>query len=246
MAKHPPASAPAQKSDPSFWLSYALVGLCGLSVGILGTYLVLRPALQRPAPAAVAADTGLDLPQAGDGGLPPAGMTAGMPPAQADRTLGNFYYDQRNWTQAIRYYESAIKQGSDDADIRTDLGNAYQFADQPGRALQEYLHAQQLNPQHEFSLYNQGALYLSGLRDPAKAKEIWQQYLARFPNGQNATLARQHLAEAGGAPTPVPTGTPSPAATPTAPVNPPAATPVPDSTESRLLKLVSPAKPAKP
>ncbi|HVT71691.1 MAG TPA: hypothetical protein VHD61_01035, partial [Lacunisphaera sp.] len=94
--------------------------------------------------------------------------------------------------------EAAIRQGSDDADIRTDLGNSYRFAGRPQDALVQYELAQKMNPNHEFSLFNQGGLYLDDLHQPARAVETWQQYLRRFPNGQNVAAARQLIAQAQG------------------------------------------------
>jgi tetratricopeptide (TPR) repeat protein len=241
MAKNPAPSADNSSGAP-LWISHALVGVSGICLGIIGTYLALKPQLARPAApltqAQVESVTGAG--SSGGSALPPAGLTAGMAPAQADRTLGNFYYDQSNWSQAIRYYESAIKQGSDDADIRTDLGNAYQFAGQPTEALAQYQKAQQLNPQHEFSLFNMGGLYLNGLHSPTKAVEVWNAYLTRFPNGRNAAAARQLIAQAGGGTVAAPGAAQMPAT-----ASAPSAS-GPDATEARLLKLVTPAKPDKP
>ncbi len=184
--------APSPQSAPSFWLPFATIGLLGVLIGATLTYLALRPQLRPPGATAA-------LPVANPDPtthLPTPELTAGQPPAQADRTLGNFYYDHQNWSQAIRYYESAIKQGSDDADIRTDLGNAYRFAGRPADALVQYGRAQAMNPAHEFSLFNQGGLYLEDLKQPAKAIEIWQSYIARFPQGRNVEAARQLIAQA--------------------------------------------------
>jgi tetratricopeptide (TPR) repeat protein len=128
--------------------------------------------------------------------LPDPQLTAGQTPAQAERTLGNFYYDHQNWPEAISHYEAAIRQGNDDADIRTDLGNAYRFVHRPDDALAQYRRAQQMNPAHEFSLFNQGGLYLDDLKQPGQAIEIWNQYLTRFPSGRNVESARQLIAQA--------------------------------------------------
>jgi tetratricopeptide (TPR) repeat protein len=239
MAKNAVPSPSESKSGAPLWISHALVGVCGICLGIIGTYFALRTQLQRPAPA-IQLESMPGTPDAATAAvssLPPAGLTNGMAPAQADRTLGNFYYDQSNWAQAIRYYESAIKQGSDDADIRTDLGNAYQFSGQANEALAQYQKAQQMNPQHEYSLFNQGGLYLNKLNSPSKAIEVWNDYLVRFPNGRNVISARQLLAQVGGAAGGIP------AAAPGMPAGQAAA---PDTTEVRLLKLVTPAKPDKP
>ena len=198
MAK-PKTSLPAESTPPaqkSFWLPFALSGLFGLLAGGTVTYLALSPRLRTPAPAASA--TTAALPADPTSHLPSPDLTAGQPPAQADRTLGNFYYDHQNWLLAIRHYEAAISQGSNDSDIRTDLGNAYRFAGRPDDALAQYQLAQKMNPAHEFSLFNQGGLYLEDLRQPARAIEIWNEYLTRFPSGRNVPAARQLIAQTQG------------------------------------------------
>ena len=158
-------------------------------VGATGMYLVLLPKLQRTAPPAAIASS------APTTHVPDPELTAGQTPAQADRTLGNFYYDHQNWLLAVRHYEAAIRLGSDDADIRTDLGNAYRFGGQIDDALAQYQLAQRMNPAHEFSLFNQGGLYLEQFNQPQKAVELWNQYLARFPQGRNVEVARQLIAQ---------------------------------------------------
>jgi len=195
MAKPKPARSvePTPPAQKSFWLPFALSGVFGLLVGGTLTYLALQPRLRPPSAATaptVAADPSSHLPS--------PDLTAGQPPAQADRTLGNFYYDHQNWSLAIKHYESAISQGSNDADIRTDLGNAYRFAGRPDDALAQYQLAQKMNPAHEFSLFNQGGLYLQELMQPQKAVAVWNEYLTRFPQGRNAEAARQLIAQAQG------------------------------------------------
>lgn len=146
-------AAAVTKSASSTWLAFTVTGLCGGLIGATATYLALRPKLSvTPIAAASLAKTAAD-PLAY---LPPPELTAGQAPAQAERTLGNFYYDHQNWPAAIRSYQAAIQQGSDDADIRTDLGNAYRFSQRPDDALVQYQLAQKMNPAHEFSLFNQG------------------------------------------------------------------------------------------
>ena len=187
------AAEPGSISTGSTWLTFTLIGLCGGLIGATATYVVLLPKLSvAPLVAEPVARTETN-PRAD---LPPPELTAGQPPAQAARTLGNFYYDHQNWPAAIRSYQAAIKQGSDDADIRTDLGNAYRFSQRPEDALVQYQLAQQMNPAHEFSLFNQGGLYLKDLHQPQKAITAWREYLRRFPTSQNAASAQQWLAQA--------------------------------------------------
>ncbi|MEI6106835.1 MAG: tetratricopeptide repeat protein [Opitutae bacterium] len=192
MAK-PVSPAQTGQSTSSFWLPFTTIGVVGMLLGATITYLALLPNL-RPTNAATA-PTAEAPPSDPSSHLPAPELTAGQAPAQAERTLGNFYYDHQNWPDAISHYEAALRQGNDDADIRTDLGNAYRFAHRPDDALAQYRRAQQMNPAHEFSLFNQGGLYLDDLKQPGQAIEIWNQYLTRFPTGRNVDTARQLIAQ---------------------------------------------------
>ena len=183
---------PAVQPTPLFWTPFAVIGVVGALLGASVTYLALRPSLQQASPAVSPATVPVDS----TSHLPSPELTTGQNPAEADRTLGNFYYDHQNWPEAIKHYRSAISLGLDDANIRTDLGNAYRFTGRADDALAEYRHAQTQDPTHEFSLFNQGGLYLEDLKQPDKAVEIWNQYLVRFPNGRNAAAARQLIIQA--------------------------------------------------
>lgn len=223
MAK--PKPVPPVPAASSAWLPFWLSGLCGLLLGATGMYFLLLPKLPHNTPLPPPSQMAPDDPGSH---LPPPELTAGQAPAEAERTLGNFYYDHQNWPEAIRHYEAALKQGPDSPDIRTDLGNAYRFSHRPEDALAQYAAAQRLNPAHEFSLFNQGGLYLEDLKQPAKAIAIWQEYLVRFPQGSNVAAARQLIAQAGGGSDLSPVPAPSSA---------------PDAIEeARLLQLIAPAK----
>lgn len=229
------APAAARDSTPA-WLSYLFMGLTGALLGSAFTYLSLRPQL-RPAAspmqfAATPDAAGAPFASAPSGPVdhtPPPSLTAGLAPAQAERTLGNWYYDHRDWPEAQRHYEAAIRQGSDDSDIRTDLGNVYRFQSRARDALTQYQLAQRQNPQHEFSLFNQGTLFADELNDRPAALTVWRQYLERFPNGRNVELARQFLAQATGV---MPSNVSAAQA---------AANPTADPTTQRLFDLVNQA-----
>jgi predicted Zn-dependent protease len=206
--------APSPASAPSApWSTIILAGMIGTLIGATITFFVMRPKTPT-APTAMVMPAGTTNPDPTQH-LPAPSLTTGQTPAQADRTLGNFYYDHQNWPKAIEHYQSAIRQGSDDADIRTDLGNAYRFAGRPDDALAQYGFARKMNPNHEFSLFNQGGLYMEDLKQPAKAVEIWQEYLVRFPNGTNAQAARQLIAQALGTATDTLPSASNPAGQPT-------------------------------
>ena len=116
-----------------------------------------------------------------------------LPPAEAALALGNWDYDHKAWQKAIDGYQRAISLGLDNADVRTDLGNALRFSGEPQKALAQYQSARKLNPQHENSLCNMAALYAQVLNDPANAVAAWREYLRLFPDGEKASVAKQAI-----------------------------------------------------
>jgi tetratricopeptide (TPR) repeat protein len=132
-----------------------------------------------------------------DAAIPSTAPAQAMPTApslvQDALSLGNWYYDRQQWTNAIDAYEQAIASGTDTPDVRTDLGNCYRFIGQPQKALEEYQTAQRMNPQNENSLLNQASLYSQVLHDHAKATSIAQEFLQRFPNSVSAAAAKELL-----------------------------------------------------
>jgi tetratricopeptide (TPR) repeat protein len=122
---------------------------------------------------------------------------ANLPPAQAALLLGHWHYDRQRWPAAVEQYEAALRLGIDNPDVRTDLGNCFRFLNQPEKAREQYERSQSQNPQHENSLFNLAALYAQVLHDHAKARELLNEYLRRFPDSDGAARARQLLAETG-------------------------------------------------
>ena len=127
---------------------------------------------------------------------PPPMLAGNMPPPQAALALGNWYFDHQNWKKAIVKYEEAIKLGIDNADVRTDLGSAYRFSGNAKKSLEEYKYAHKMNPQHENSLFNQGAVYVLMLKEPQKGVDIWKEYIKEFPHGKSVENAKTLIAQA--------------------------------------------------
>jgi tetratricopeptide (TPR) repeat protein len=121
---------------------------------------------------------------------------SGMSSGQAAVTLGNCAYDHQSWAEAIRHYQEAIASGIDNADVHTDLGNAFRFSGQPEQALNQYTIAQKLNPQHENSLFNQISLFTEALNQPDRAIPICEEFIRRFPNSDKLPAVREQLERA--------------------------------------------------
>ena len=121
---------------------------------------------------------------------------SGLSTGEAAVTLGNFAYDHQSWAEAIRHYQEAIASGVDNADVHTDLGNAFRFSGRPEQALNQYTIAQKLNPQHENSLFNQISLFTEALNQPARAIPICEEFIRRFPNSDKLPAAREQLERA--------------------------------------------------
>ena len=167
----------------------AIIAALALGIGVTGTLLWVEKQAPKPVPAT--AFNPVPAPAA-----PPAPPpVAGLSPGEAALTLGNYHYDIAQWPQAMAQYRVAIHNGLDNPNVRTDLGNALRFADQPEKALEQYQIAQKQDPKHEQSLFNQGGLWAQSLKNPQKGVAAWRQYVKRFPNGQSAAQARQFIAQ---------------------------------------------------
>jgi tetratricopeptide (TPR) repeat protein len=117
-------------------------------------------------------------------------------PSQAAVTLGNWYFDHHDWAKATEQYRKALSLGLDNADVRSDLGSALRFSNQPEAAAAEYEIAQQENPGHENSLFNLATLYLQSLNQPERAVALLEQFKTRFPRSGAIPRVDELLQEA--------------------------------------------------
>ncbi|MFL6590235.1 MAG: tetratricopeptide repeat protein [Chthoniobacterales bacterium] len=125
---------------------------------------------------------------------PPAGPDVSQAsPPDAAVLRANMAYDHQQWAEAIREYQQAIASGRDNPDIRTDLANAFRFSGQADKALEQYKIAQQQNPQHENSLFNQIGLFMEVMHDPNRAIPVCEEFIRRFPNSDKLPRVREQL-----------------------------------------------------
>ncbi len=190
----PEFRVPTGIGRPVLWPRYVATAVVFALLGAGAMYAVLRPALHRATLNSAqhpALAPPMSVPTAT---TPPAELTTGLAPDKAAVALGNWYEDHKQWAQAVASYTQAINSAQDNPDVRTDLGVAYYEAGQPQNALAQYQAAQQQDPAHENSLFNQGSVYAVTGNVP-KAIDIWRTYLKRFPQGQHVADARQLITQ---------------------------------------------------
>jgi cytochrome c-type biogenesis protein CcmH/NrfG len=108
--------------------------------------------------------------------------------------LGNAYFDNRQWKQAIMMYDKALQLDPRNADIRTDLGTAYDNLGMKDKALAEYHRALKLEPAHLGARYRLGLIYSNDERKYATAIHVWEEVLKMSPNYPHADHIRSSIA----------------------------------------------------
>ena len=96
--------------------------------------------------------------------------------------LANFLYDQKQYTQAIGWYERALELDPKNVNARTDLGTAFFYTGRPQDALREYRQSLEVDPKHEPTLLNTIVVNLEGTHDLAAAQQAWDHLHKLNPN----------------------------------------------------------------
>jgi hypothetical protein len=183
-----------------FQPSIPLMILAAFGLGAGAMWLAMRGSSNGPPKSQIETFTGAPAGQS-PGVFQSTAATAAPPdvsqlaPVEAARTLANWNYDQQNWTHAIEHYQEAIAGGADNPDVRTDLGNCFRFLAQPEKALEQYEIAQEENPLHENSLFNQISLYADLLHDKERAQAVARDFIDRFPQSPQVELVRARMLE---------------------------------------------------
>ena len=162
--------------------------LLSAAVGALVTWLIMSQRSNTPT-----RPVSFVTPSAAVNQPAPAADTSQLSSPDAAVVRGNMAYDHQQWAEAIREYQQAIAGGRDNADVRTDLGNAYRFSGQPDKALEQYTIAQRQNPQHENSLFNQISLFMDVMHDPIRAIPVCEDFIRRFPNSEKLGAVQEKL-----------------------------------------------------
>ena len=107
--------------------------------------------------------------------------------------LGNMFFDAERYTDAITWYEDALRLNPSDPNVSTDLGVAYYYTNQPDKAVTQFEKSLQVDPKHTKTLLNMGIVKAFGKQDLNGAAAAWQQVVALAPDSPEGQAAKKAL-----------------------------------------------------
>ena len=96
--------------------------------------------------------------------------------------IGNVYYDNHAYTEAISYYRKYLVLRPHDADVGTDMGTAIWYSGNPDGAIQQYEVVLRNQPDYPNTLFNMGIVKWQGKHDNRAALACWTQLLKAHPD----------------------------------------------------------------
>jgi TPR repeat protein len=112
--------------------------------------------------------------------------------------LANLLYDQRQYRQAIEWYQKSLAINPKNVDARTDLGTAYYYIGQTGEALKAYSQSLAIDPDHKLTLLNVIVVNLERTHDIAAARRAWDRLHKLDPTNPAVQNLKQKLDAAQG------------------------------------------------
>ena len=110
-------------------------------------------------------------------------------------SVGNLYYDAKQYPTAIDYYKRLLAVTPADAAVRTDMATAYWFLSDADTAIAEFNKALSYAPNNPNTLFNLGLVQWKAKSDSKSAIANWQKLLATSPNYSEKAQVEQMLAE---------------------------------------------------
>jgi tetratricopeptide (TPR) repeat protein len=112
--------------------------------------------------------------------------------------IGNIYYDAKQYSIAIDYYDGSLNAQPGDNSVRTDLGTAYWYTGDANAAIAQFQKVLASEPTKPDTLFNLGIVTWQGKHDGPAAIAAWQKLLDTNPNYQNKEKVLQLIAQAQG------------------------------------------------
>jgi cytochrome c-type biogenesis protein CcmH/NrfG len=110
--------------------------------------------------------------------------------------VANLYYDGRQYPEAVKYYQVAVKIQPTNADVLTDLGTSIWYTGDADGAIAEFQTALKYRPDHPGTLFNLGVVRWQGKMDPKGAVQAWEELLRRNPNYPQKQEVREYIERA--------------------------------------------------
>ena len=110
--------------------------------------------------------------------------------------IANFYYDARQYDDAISYYQKVLNLQPDNADVRSDMATCYWYKNDADTAIKEFEKTLTYAPGHANTLFNLGIVRWQGKMDPEGAVEAWETLLKLNPNYDNKARVLDLIARA--------------------------------------------------
>ncbi len=110
--------------------------------------------------------------------------------------VANLYYDGRQYSDAVKYYQLAVKSQPTNADVLTDLGTSLWYTGDADGAIAEFQKALKYRPDHPGTLFNLGVVRWQGKFDPKGAVQAWEELLRRNPDYPQKQEVRKYIERA--------------------------------------------------
>lgn len=191
-----------------------LFALIGILIGFIAGYLMQEVMVTRQPARLVHGESGPASPGAG---APTSNQRTGpeaMAQARAEEMqqletylaenpedpravlrMANLSYVTRDWADCVRYYERFLELESGEPDVLSDLGVCYREMGEPRQALDAFDRAQELEPGHWQSRFNEVVILAFDLNDFARAEEVLEELRELQPGDAQAQRNIERLAE---------------------------------------------------
>ena len=110
--------------------------------------------------------------------------------------LANFLYDQKQFKQAITWYQNTLELDPKNISARTDMATCYFNLGRPEEAIREYRKSLQLDPNHQPTLFNLIVANLHGTHNLPAAQSAWDELHRLNPDYPGLDSLKQGLANA--------------------------------------------------
>ncbi len=107
-------------------------------------------------------------------------------PRAAVLRLANLTYDVGNWPDCVKYYERFLELEPGQPDVFSDLGVCYRELGEPDKAIASFHKAQELEPDHWQSMFNEVVILAFDLKDYDRAAQVLETLRELQPD--NATV----------------------------------------------------------